>query len=754
MNSGPYANWIKRANAALACIVVLTNGACSPHSGAEGAGKADAAASQSASTDDPCSHGVEKTSSGAADKLTSKVSSACGPDAKGLCIDDNPVIEVPDGGAASGLLRVCNKGTESQPLALAIGDFVAVGWDGVLYQLNTTPSLSIRTDSDAEPFKSDALPGNVCVRVHLAASRLLETGPMLAKLSLGAKPFAYVSAYRTTTPFHLSIDGSSGGKPALSVSKGSDGAKPGQTAAVIPIVNGDGVAYLFDWTLELGDSIIAQGTKRIAPGGRTHLCAKFDENAEGRLFTRRDSGFITPNRKEGRLLLQRHAEGAMTNHKMDSTSIPVTASLSYYGVFGQALANAAFVFILLLAGVLASLGINFAIPMLRKKVALKQALAVQERMLNGQGSIIGSRTLSTLRLELRRLWAAIASQSAFFPDTENVLTALDARIKSLGQRIDITREASRHLATLKTGHLLALHEADGVAAQCIAALQIVELASPSDADLQKAQSLLSQATAVINASAGTPATEAVLDLAARRKELVDKLPLSSLLPPDPGEPPAMATPPARPPDAGAEGGQQPGPKNDPGGAAPQQSTVEEQTLQNAIHQKNWAELANRLTIFKTQGNADSAPTRAQYVEEAEQVWVAEKLWQFSRLVASAETSTVYHGRLDCAEKLLSCLEPGANWSTQAAAQTLKQIRQNVSKGDIVAALSPKALSAKPRIDVDPPTPMPFQITDFRIVLGDDGLNASDARRLVECRWTVDQAQVEGKEFSIYYFFEP
>ena len=39
-------------------------------------------------------------------------------------------------------------------------------------------------------------------------------------------------------------------------------------------------------------------------------------------------------------MLQRHAEGVMTNHKMDSTSIPVTASLSYYGVFGQALANA------------------------------------------------------------------------------------------------------------------------------------------------------------------------------------------------------------------------------------------------------------------------------------------------------------------------------------------------------------------------------------------------------------------------------
>ena len=85
---------------------------------------------------------------------------------------------------------------------------------------------------------------------------------------------------------------------------------------------------------------------------------------------------------------------------------------------------------------------------------------------------------------------------------------------------------------------------------------------------------------------------------------------------------------------------------------------------------------------------------------------------------------------------------------------LKQIRQNVSKSDIVAALSAIVGSAKPRIDVDPPTPMPFQITDFRVVLGDEGLNASDARRLVECRWTVNEDYVEGKDFSIYYFFEP
>ncbi len=559
----------------------------------------------------------------------------------------------------------------------------------------------------------------------LAEDQMRRAAPMRAKIYQNALPIADLEAYRSTTPFHLDIDPPSSAKWILSASPAPDkkdgqntDTKGPQRTAIIPIVNSDNIGYQFDWTLEISGLNITGGTQRIAPNGHERLCVRFNKTAENKFFAWLDSGFITPNRQEGRLVLRRHADGDAVNRKTDSKAIQLNASFSYSEGFLQSIGYAFFVFLFLFFGVLASLGVNFAIPMLSKKVSLKQALAAYGRALNGQGAVISPRTLSTLRLEIRRLFAAISSQSLFVPETEDALTAVEGRMKALGQRIDITLEAGKHLVNLKSSHLLTLHEVDCVVDLCHSALQVAELASPSETDLAKAQALLSQTNAMVATSQGTPSKETVTDLESRRKELLVHIPLYSL----PNEPGTAAS---SPPQFDSKYGQA------------------------------WEDLQQHLEIFKSKSQPYDTPTRSQYVEEAEQVWVAERLFEFAELVATAQTSAVYEGRLARARDLMACLSPGASWSAEEVVHILKQIRQNVSKDEFVAAM--KKTAPAPQICVEPIAPMAFQIVELRIKLPDEGLNRSEARRLVDCRWmVVDQEELVpiGRGFSTYYFFEP
>lgn len=667
----------------------------------------------------------------------------CGPGSKALCVGDADVLalKADDAGASSGVLRVCNKGDKGEPLRLSVGNFIATSWDGSQYALSPAPAVAVDPNSDTDPVKAaNPLATGQCARVRIAATGLADAGPMRATLSQGATPLATIWAFRPTTPFHVNADGSNAGKLVLTVNRASTGA---QTAAEIPIVNTDGLSYVVDWTLELADAIISRGQERMAPGQHARLCAVFDAAAVDRLFTRRDSGFITPNRKEGRLLLTRHAEGPMKNWKMDEREIAITASLGYYAsAVTQSIWNSLFVFALLLFGVLASLGINFAMPMWRKKVASKQALSVHERSLNGQGSLIDSRALSALRLELRRLWAALSTQWVILPETETVLPALDARIKNLGQRIDITRDARRELAALKGRSLLALHEADEVESLCLSALQIVEVSAPSDADMQKAQTLLTQATALASASLGTPSTEAVAALEKRRSTLVEALADLGSFPPEPADPATAQLPPVLSQSTFAPG-------------APATQSQEHQIQSAAVlarAQKVWSDLSSRLAKFKT-FELDQTPTRSQYIDDSERVWVAERLWQYAKLVKSADTPKLYRDRLDRGQFMLSSLEQGTNWSPAGASQTLQQVAQNVSIEEIASALSKVGVNM-PRIVVDPPRPMAFQIAEMRVRLADPGLDTSEARKLITCVWTIDNELLDSDRFCVFQFFEP
>lgn len=616
-----------------------------------------------------------------------------------LCTEENPVARVGADGLANFRPRLCNRGSVPRTLHLAVRDFTAVGWNGEPYELNTTRALGAEIDAD-KPFVEGRKPlaAGQCVGLQIAVGNLWQAGSMRSVLRDRDSEIAGLEARRSSVPFALKIDGPNPGKLDLTLFKGK--------AAKFQIHNDDAMTYRFRWILELGDET-RSGCALVAPHHKVALTVALDNGAFGLL----ESGLLRPGSRSGRLLLRHEPDPEYLNLPATPKDIPVAARLNYFANRDvQHIANFSVVFLALSLGVVGSLVINFALPMQRKRVALKQRLAELDALLNGQGSVAGTRVVNILRVELGRLRAAVNDHWPIVPEIETVLPQLDAKVNGLERRVALARAAGSTQVEARSSTTLALHEIEAIVDNCAAALRIVELPAPGEADLQRAQDLINRATTVAATALIPPDAKAVQELDARAKGA--KLPLAVLAPP-PGALPA-ALPPA--------------------------------------DTELWKDLDDLLLDLQ-QGYAgmSSTPTRAEYVLASRAIWKAEAILTFQKLIQNSGSATVYRSRLDRARELLDALLPGAKESIPGAARLMREIEQNVSRSDLLAALTPKAPTLA-WIEVSPPNPAQFQTTRLRVRLSDPGLDESDARRSLRCVWRVDDTELEG-DFLAYHFFE-
>lgn len=646
---------------------------------------------------------------------------ACGPKAAGkveravvadgatvpvackLCVLENPRLEAGLDGLASSIFKLCNAKAEPETLALSATDFSATGWDGQPFLLNVSRRFTADPTAGQRILNGeDKLAANACISVRLELGKLSQSGRMTGTLRQGKDDIATLTAFRVAVPFALKVDGPNPAKVELSLVKGE--------STVVRIRNDDVMAYPVRWRFELLGTT-ATGCATILPKRTAALTLALDEEK----FSWPESGFLRPALKEGRLVLERAVDAELTNLPIESVSVPVSATLRFHGELVQGFVNAAFVAVFLLLGILGSLVINYALPMQRKRVDLKQRLAAHEGVLSSQGDLIGSRPLNVLRVELRRLRAAVDAQLSFLPETEAELPRVEARIVALQKRIDLARDAGKILADVRDNAALAIHEAKEMADYCAAALITVEMASPTDADLQSAQASLAAAIAIMDATAAMPDPSAVTALATRAALVPASL---NGLPVDP---------------ASTDGAQ-----------------VESLSQDIAT----WKTLEDLLSDFRKDflSGPTVAPLRADYIQAAQAVWKAEAISDFARMVNSAESAAVFRRRLDRAPELLAALIPGKQESSKQAQRLLREIKQNVSKADVLAALKSPG-GQGPTIIVEPPAPNEYQLTVLRVSFPEPGLDVADARRGIVCKWTVNGQAIPGSEFSTHVFFE-
>ena len=432
--------------------------------------------------------------------------------ASGLSINGSsmPALVAGGDGAANVTVELClSKDAAAAPLALDLAGFSGTDAEGRRYALQTT-SVAVPKD------KATTLAPGRCLPVAISVTGLFDGGPTTAVLRNEGREVATVFAVNAKVPFTLKA--SDPNPDRLDVTMAKD------ESAKISIRNLDDLTYRVVWNWELGASVCS-GSFTIGPRSKKDLFVR----ASGSDFRWLESGFLRPGIAKGKLTLRRDLGPGFSHVSVAPIDMPVTARLSYFGSLWQSFLNVVSIAILLSLGVFASLAINFALPMQRRRVDTKQRLADITEALKEQGGLVGSRTLNVLRVEAGRLTALVNSRWPLFPEIEALLDRVDARVAALDRRLGTTRDIRALLDEARTNPALTLHEVEAVANRCRAALKIVEMGSPSSDDLTRAAGELAASQAIVAETVGSPKAETIAALAPR----ADAIAGLGGLPPDP-----------------------------------------------------------------------------------------------------------------------------------------------------------------------------------------------------------------------------
>ena len=459
----------------------------------------------------------------------------------------------------------------------------------------------------------------------------------------------------------------------------------------IRLRNDDGMAYRFLWRLELGESSHA-GEGFVPANGLTAIPVALASSN----FSFLESGFLRSGDRKGTLTLSFQPDASFSVLPLPQKQYPVNARLSFFGDTLQRIANYALVLLVLLAGIFISLLVNHALPLQKRRVEVKLQLAALEGRLAGLGGVIDTRTLNLLRVEKKRLREALIELQALIPQTAIELPRLEERIKWLVQRIDLTSGVGDLLEAVDVGaHGLALPESDAIREHCREVLQTVGKTSATPEEIASAQKHLNLAAAVLDGADERPSDIAVQVLI-RQLERVRNIP-----------------------------------KKD---------------LKNAA----WQPFEKLFTSLTSQPvpNAEDID-RNEYVRQTKLVCAAELILEFVRHVESSPSDEVRQKRMSRAPELLKALEPGPDESIAGARELVRQVEQNVTRGDLVAEIQASdqqgcriatERGADPKrlmwIEVDPPTPFMYQMVTFRVRFHLTALDCAAAQNEIQCKWLV------------------
>jgi hypothetical protein len=457
----------------------------------------------------------------------------------------------------------------------------------------------------------------------------------------------------------------------------------------IRLRNDDELAYRLRWRLELAD--FDKSGEEFIPG---HGLATIKVECPQTNFSLVESGFFRPATRVGTLTLQ-FAPGAAGFGvlPLPSKQFPVAARLSYYSDVRQRATNYVFILFVLLAGILLSLLVNQVLPAQRKRVAIKQRLADLEGRLAGFAGAIDSRLLSLLRLEKKRLRAELREQLPIFPQTSQELPKLEARIDWLVKRVDLTSRVGDLLNDIEMNQDdLAVSEVEDIRMHCREVLDVVRKPAAAADEIQIAQKHVQLAEGIRDRADDEPSEEAVRVLRERNTAVSARI--LKPLPADTG----------------------------------------------------WAVCEDLLAALqKDLPPAAGTIDRVQFVRHSRVVRALELIVEFAELVDRSATQRVRTNRLARAPELRAALEPGPDASLVKAQHIVRQIEQNVTKADLLKEMNtPNTM----HVEIDPPTPITYQLVTFRVRFDRPGFDSAVAQDEIACSWFINGSPVDGRDASV------
>jgi len=128
---------------------------------------------------------------------------------------------------------------------------------------------------------------------------------------------------------------------------------------------------------------------------------------------------------------------------------------------------------------------------------------------------------------------------------------------------------------------------------------------------------------------------------------------------------------------------------------------------------------------------------------------AQTIWNSAWILTLLLGAGIRDRRLAQQERLLRALDPGPDASLQKACEIVEQTRENVYVEDVVGEIENAAIS----IDVDPPRPLPYQLTDFSLRFARAGVDRAVARKEIVYEWSVNGEKLPAEDWSVTWFFQ-
>jgi hypothetical protein len=322
---------------------------------------------------------------------------------------------------------------------------------------------------------------NTVSNVVVVATRVAEDGEFDVELRNKDDVFGTLKIIRL--PFGVTLDGPNPNEADLSMVGGS--------LSTLTLKNNDQVPYPIHWRLWIDGKEVCGDKLTLAAKGigllRCQPSVSFSP-------TRVQDLFKVTSTKGHSLLLYPEKEGWFDQSSPWKT-IPVTASLSYFGKTSQEIWGYLVILAVLIAGGVTSLVLSQALPNRLKRLNIKERLRNIGVSTSNLSSNIGSRLQVGLRLERNRLFDELESRNTFSPDFAGIATRCNEDTDKLEARVALVQQMDVVLGRLEQKMTLApppsqISDIEGLIDDAKAILMKAQL---TPKDLEAAQTAITEA---------------------------------------------------------------------------------------------------------------------------------------------------------------------------------------------------------------------------------------------------------------------
>jgi hypothetical protein len=407
---------------------------------------------------------------------------------------DIPVLVVDSKTAtAQGWLTVRNEANEDAPVRLAVADFVS---RTTQRGLGTQTELFSGAGTEGSPCLEQTLKAGETLRVRLQVTKLSEAGESVAVLHVNGDAHE-LRARALDVAFNVTVLQDAADKPAIRFEK-DHGRK-------LLVKNDDAHTYPVAWTIFLPDeSEVLAGRATLPPRSTVPISLDAPRAAWIRRWF---EGLFKDDVRPAYVMLSFEPElgATVADAHRSSAGLPTRTlatelRLVRWSEGAKAFFGNGIVFLVLLAGGVFSLILGLAVPNRLRRIDLDSRLDGVLRDIRGISGQTDSRLRVALRVERLRLVETVRATRMLSPDTAEQLQKVSVEVAVLARRAGIASGLDavvRRLAALRQAtSSVPPTRIDAADAALQEAIRLLETASPSEVELQKAEAAVQQASAL------------------------------------------------------------------------------------------------------------------------------------------------------------------------------------------------------------------------------------------------------------------